>query len=721
MPPRLIFHHRLRVAPLLASLVGCLLIGSLAAAEQSIAEAAGAATSSALVAEPSTLRQELRALIGSARDRVFPALVSIEVLTEVYYGGRRLTGHVAGSGTLISAAGDVLTNQHVTQRGQRFLCTLSDRREVEADLIGEDPLTDLAILRLRLDELSPGELPVAHLGASADLEIGDHVLAMGSPLSLSRSVSLGIVSNTERVFAGGLFGGEIDDMELEQGQRTGLFTRWIQHDALINPGNSGGPLVNLAGEVVGVNELGGNAIGFAIPSDLAERVAKALIEHGEVPRSWLGLSFKPIRRTGLEQGVLINSVVVEGPAERAGVAAGDVLIKFEGEPLTVRFAEQLPALLDRIASLPIGSTVAFEVLRDGASLTAEIVTERLNKDLGDEKVLVSLGISARQITAKMARDRRLKTTFGVLVSGVRSGGPAQLAEPSLQPEDVLLAVDSQPLSDLRQLSTLLRGLSDGGLTDRDVTEGEPQPLLVEFERRGRNHLTLIEPRRQKDREDPPRELPKPWIGIETQPLSLQLAERLDLGGQRGFRITRVYPGTEAERAGLLAGDVLVGLDGATLQPSSDEDRGLLRRLIRRREIGQMAELALLRDGRSVLLSVTLERTRLSRAEARRHRDEDFEISVRELTFFDRDENRWDEDLRGVLVEQAEAGGWVGLGGVRAGDVVLRFADRPVRGLKSFRSALAAVKEERPQRVVMVVLRGVRTRFQYLEPEWTPAG
>ncbi len=119
--------------------------------------------------------------------------------------------------------------------------------------------------------------------------------------------------------------------------------------------------------------------------------------------------------------------------------------------------------------------------------------------------------------------------------------------------------------------------------------------------------------------------------------------------------------------------------------------------------------------------MTLERTRLGRSEARRHRDEEFEISVRELTFFDRDENRWDEDLRGVLVEQADPGGWVGLAGVRSGDVVLRIADHPVRGLKSFRGALAKVKEQRPTRVVVVVLRAVRTRFQYLEPEWTPAG
>ena len=183
-----------------------------------------------------------------------------------------------------------------------------------ARLVGEDPLTDLALLELDLSELEDTSrpLPVAAFGDSDALEIGDYVMAMGSPFSLSRSVSLGIVSNTERVFAGGFGSHDIEEMELAAGQRTGLFTRWIQHDAVISPGNSGGPLVNLAGEIVGVNELGGSSLSFAIPSNLAARVSATLAESGEVERSWIGVSFKPIQRTGLDAGVLISSVVRPG-------------------------------------------------------------------------------------------------------------------------------------------------------------------------------------------------------------------------------------------------------------------------------------------------------------------------------------------------------------------------------------------------------------------------
>ncbi|MCB1035122.1 MAG: trypsin-like peptidase domain-containing protein, partial [Acidobacteria bacterium] len=262
---------------------------------------------------PQELSEDLRQLISQARDRVFPALVNIEVLQVGYYNGEEVKGRSFGSGTIISAEGHVLTNYHVTSGGQRYTCTLADRQEVEATLVGDDPLTDLAVLKLDLSKLE-GKLPVAVLGDSSSVEVGDHVLAMGSPFALSRSVTLGIVSNAERVFAGGLDGGALS---LGSGETTGLFTQWIQHDALINPGNSGGPLVSLDGEVVGVNELGGNSIGFAIPADLAREVAQALVEHGQVPRSKIDAAFLPVRDPGLPRGALISSLDEDGAAARA--------------------------------------------------------------------------------------------------------------------------------------------------------------------------------------------------------------------------------------------------------------------------------------------------------------------------------------------------------------------------------------------------------------------
>ncbi|MEM8963832.1 MAG: PDZ domain-containing protein [Acidobacteriota bacterium] len=675
-----------------------------------VAPIAIAETTASTTIDGSDLRAELRRIIGQARDRVFPALVSIQVITVDYRGGREIKGGTTGSGTIISQDGHVLTNQHVTAGGERFTVTLSDKREVEADLVGEDPLTDLAVLQIKRDELDDPDTPlaVASFGDSDQLETGDYVMAMGSPFSLSRSVTLGIVANTERVFAGGFGRDDVEAMELSQGQRTGLFTRWIQHDALIHPGNSGGPLVDLTGEIVGVNELGGNAMGFAIPSNLAKRVSAALIEHGEVERSWIGASFKTIRRTGLEEGVLVNSVVLGGPAERAGIAAGDVVTSLDGEPVTVRFPEQLPLLLDQIASRPVGATIAFGVQRDGTVEIANVVSEKLEKDVGRELALHDWGMNVQAITSKMARDLRLDDADGVLITGVRAGGAAQTAEPPLSAGDVLRAVGAVAVPDLTTL-----------VERYEVLEDSTEPVLVAFDRAGKNQLTLLEPRDDRV-DDPPRELPKGWIGAAVQPLAPALTRALALDENlRGFRVTRVYPGTEAAASGLMVGDVVTAVDGEPLEPNGVQDNGLWTRRIRTLSIGAQATLDLLRDGTPTQLSVPVERTRITPDEARRHRDDDFELAVRELTFFDRDVNLWNEDTKGVLVEQVEPGGWTFLGGIRPGDLVLSIADQPVRGLKSFRAAMTKLKEDEPERVVFLVLRGVETHFQYVEPEWTP--
>lgn len=661
-------------------------------------------------------RSELRRVIAEARDAVFPALVSIGVVTVQYNGGKEYKGRSVGSGTIISAAGHVLTNQHVTTNGRKFVCTLSDKREVPARLVGEDPLTDLAVLQLELDELEePGApLPVGTFGDSSQLEIGDHVMAMGSPFSLSRSVSLGIVSNTERVFAGGFGSDDVEEMELEVGQRTGLFTRWIQHDAVISPGNSGGPLVNLSGEIVGVNELGGATLSFAIPSNLAARVSAELIAKGEVERSWIGVSFKPIQRTGLDAGVLINSVVLDGPAGEAGIQAGDVMVRLAGEPLTVRFVEEVPLLLDRIASAPVGSSFEVEILRDGERISTRITTGRLEKDVGEQRAFPAWGLTAQGLTQTMARRWRLESARGVVVTGVRRGGAAQLAEPPIEAADLVRSINGRAVESLGDLIAIYDELYGVAAQDGDDS---PEELLFELDRRGTNRLAVLTPRGD-DQDDPPRELPKAWVGVATQPVVPQLAERLGVAAG-GFRVTRVYPDTEAAAADLQVGDVIVAVDGEDLSVAGSQDASLLARRVRSLEIDDTAVLTVRRGRETHDIPVVLERTRLSKEEARRHDDGDFEVSVRELTFFDRDENRWDPEIRGVLVENVDPGGWAGLGGLRPSDLVLRVGDVPIRGLASFRRALREIKREQPERVMVVVLRGVKTHFQYLEPDWTP--
>lgn len=659
------------------------------------------------------LRQDLRDMIALARDRVFPSLVNIRVITVRYYDGKERKGQAVGSGTIISEEGYVLTNFHVAYNGKKFKCTLADKQEISAELVGEDPLTDLAVLRLNLAELKDPAivLPAARFGNSDELVVGDTVMAMGSPWALSRSVTLGIVSNTERVLAA--TDDDAGEMRFDSYQRTGIFNQWIQHDAAINPGNSGGPLVNLKGEIVGVNARGtffGGDMGFAIPSSIASTVSARLIELREVPRSWLGLSLKPIKKSGLKEGVLVNSIDKDGPAERAGLQAGDVILAINGEPMTVYFPEEVPPLEKRLADLAIGSTVTIGYRRGETLAETHLVTMKLLKDRGDEAAFRAWGMVALEITERMARERRLESTRGVLVDSVRSGSPAATAEPPLSEGDVLASIGGDAIENLAGLVERYEEIM--GATDL------PDYLIVEFDRKGKHNLTLLKPKPDKDT-DPPREVAKAWVGVAVQPVVAKLATQLGRPQAVGFRITRVYPRTLAVESDLKVGDIIVSLNGERLSPKGVQDAGLFHRKARQLDAEGTAEIALLRNGTEQKVSVKLEQTRMTQEEARRDRNRDFELTVREATFFDRDENRWEDTVTGVIVERLEDAGWADLGGVREGDLIQRIGDREIAGLNEYRAAIQEVTESKPERVVFVVLRGVRTHFQYIEPDWSP--
>ena len=230
---------------------------------------------------------------------VYPALVQIRVISASYDDGRQRKNLVAGSGVIISPDGYVVTNHHVAGKATSIRCFLSSKKELEAKLVGTDALTDIAVLKIDVSSLSPEEqkLPYAKFGSSESLKIGDPVLAMGSPLALSQSVTRGIVANKDMMFPD-LFGSDL----LLDGEDVGLLVKWIGHDAQILPGNSGGPLVNLQGEIVGINEISlggffGGGIGGAIPSELVKKVSDELIAHSVVRRVWVGLNFQPLLKS----------------------------------------------------------------------------------------------------------------------------------------------------------------------------------------------------------------------------------------------------------------------------------------------------------------------------------------------------------------------------------------------------------------------------------------
>ncbi len=375
---------------------------------------------------------DVRAAVESAKSRVFPSVVNITVRTVTYWGGKENKGGSIGSGTIISPDGLVLTNHHVVEDGRTYRVTLADKREADATLVGKDPLTDLALLRIdRASLKDDAPLPYATFGDSDSVKVGEYVMAMGAPFGLSRTVTLGIVSNTERVFTSST-GDDLADQEFDAETSSDIFTRWLQHDALINPGNSGGPLVNLSGEIVGVNTRGGTGMGFAVPANLARAVAGQLAEKGEVVRSTIGVALKSVKRSGHADGVLVNSVQADGPAGKAGIKPGDVLIEMDGAPLSARFPEDIPLIARTIADRPVGSQVQFKVLRAGETISATLTTEKLLREKGDEAAFRMWGFSAREITERLARNRKLDDRKGAIIFGVRPGGPAAIAEPALQ-------------------------------------------------------------------------------------------------------------------------------------------------------------------------------------------------------------------------------------------------------------------------------------------------
>lgn len=696
-----------RVPLLVATLMGWVFLAPLNGSAQTSPE-----VDPAELQKAEELRRDMRQMMKLARDRVFPALVNIHVITVNYWGGKEHKGRSVGSGTIISSDGHVLTNYHVAQNGKKFRCALADKLEVSATLIGEDPLTDLAVLQLDLSELPSGsKLPVAQFGDSDLLEIGDTVMAMGSPWALSRSVTRGSVSNTERILAGEE--DEAGELQFDRDQRTGIFNRWIQHDAPISPGNSGGPLVNLEGAVIGVNTRGsvmGGDMAFAIPSNVARAVAAELIKHGEVPRSWYGFSIKSIKKSGLKEGILVDSVISDSPAAQADLRVGDVILQIDDAARTIWYPEQIPPLLKELAERPIGSSVRLTVQRGDERRVISIASEKMNRDKGEEAAFRGWGMTGQEITERMAHNRRLDSPEGVLVSSVASGSPAQIAEPAISEGDVIRSIDGRRVHSLEEFVAMYRGIQDA--------ETSPEFVLVEFDRNGKSHVTLLKPKPEKD-DDPPREVPKAWIGVATQPLLEKLAKQMGLADVLGFRVTRVYPGTLAAESDLRVGDIITAINGDKLRPRGMQDAGMLQRLVRNLNIGDSAQLTIVRDKQASDISLKLERARLTQEEALRDVNRDFELTVRELTFFDRDENRWDEETKGVIVVSAEQAGWAALAGLRPGDLIQRVDDHVIAGVKSYRAAMERIAEAQPERVVFVVLRGVRTHFNYAEPDWKP--
>jgi serine protease Do len=650
-----------------------------------------------------------QASVARAISQVYPALVQIQVLSPEHSAGREHRQESAGSGIIISPDGYVVTNHHVAGKAVSLRVTLSSKEELDAELIGTDAFTDIAVIKLDLSARKKGALPLpsARFGESAALKVGDAVLAMGCPFALSHSVTQGIVANKDLIVTRAL-----GPRMMLDGEDVGALVRWIGHDAAIAPGNSGGPLVNLDGEIIGINELGIGPLSAAIPSELAKAVAGELIAHGKVRRAFTGAEFQQLLRTvnatePEDPGVLVSGVLAGSPADRAGMKAGDIVLAVDGTNVQARFREELPSFNLLLLTKPIGAKVSFVVKRGDKQLPLTITTELRDDAQRNLKVSEELGVTVRPITALMAREMDKSDTKGVLVAGVRPGGPADQAVPSLQRGDVIAEIAGKPVADEAGFFALIKELAP---------PGPPQPRVVAFERENQKLLTVAEIGLRQP-QPPPADARKAWLPVGTQVLTRKLATALGLKGKKGVRITEVFPHSQAATAGFRIGDVITHIDGIAVEASEPHDSPVFDAMVRAYKLGSKAEFTVLRDGKPLQLTAELDEGPKQEHEMRTYEDVPLELHARDLSLFDRFRRHLAEDFKAVLLTQVEAGGWASVGGLRSDDLVLAIDGQRINQVSDLEAQLQAIAKRHPKQVVFLVRRGAHTLFVELLPKW----
>ncbi len=352
-----------------------------------------------------------------------------------------------GSGVITSADGYIITNNHVIEEADEINVRFANHEEFEAKIIGRDPKTDIALIKIETKE----DLPHVAMGDSDSLRVGDWVVAIGNPFGFEQTVTAGIVSGKGRHLG------------------SGAYENFIQTDASINPGNSGGPLFNLRGEMVGINTAiysrsGGNiGIGFAIPVNMAKNVINQLKTTGKVTRGWLGVMIQNVNQDLAQQfglhkpiGALVGEVSPDSPAEKAGIMAGDIIIKFDKKEITQM--NMLPAI---VAQTPVGEVVKVTLFRDGKKETVKVTIAKLKEDdLSTEAAKESslLGLSVQELTPELAKSLKLKDEEGVIVSNVEQGSVASIA--GVRRGDLILEANRQEINNMGDYSKVMEKLKE---------------------------------------------------------------------------------------------------------------------------------------------------------------------------------------------------------------------------------------------------------------------
>jgi len=423
-------------------------------------------------------RADFVRVINAAKRKVFPVIVYLKPIQETFEEGEQAERQIIGSGVVISADGYVVTNYHVAEKATKIRAVLANEKQVNVTVVGLDQDTDIALLKLELDE-EDEPLPFAEFGSSSDLEEGDFVMTMGCPLGLTRSVSFGIVSNTKRYL----------------GSELSRYNLWIQTDAAINPGNSGGPLVNVHGEIVGINTLGTSwyeNIGFAIPSNTVGAVVRELKEHGKVQRAWTGITFQALKDfesntiVDADRGVLVAHVEPDSPAAEAGLAPQDLILSLNGESVDGVFVEDLPGIRSAFASLEARKPAQLSVDRDGRPVPLQLTPIVKGEVEGDDFDCKEWQMTIKEINKFADRQMYYFRKKGVYVQGVKYPGNAQNSR--VRSGDILIDIGGTEISSLEQAKKAYEQLDRKAKGERKVLlkvlrNGVPQLVLLDYNKR----------------------------------------------------------------------------------------------------------------------------------------------------------------------------------------------------------------------------------------------
>jgi len=432
----------------------------------------GAVSAETEQTEPYLALEAFSNSIADIAKRVGPAVVNIDTVRMVktqspsfedpifrrFFGGefeefrRTIPQKGTGSGFIINQEGYVFTNEHVVRKADKIKVTLSDGREFTGEVIGSDVTSDMAIVKIQADHL-----PTVTLGNSDKLRVGEIVIAIGNPYGLQQTVTMGVVSAKGRSIPAGT-GGH-------------TYRNFIQTDTAINPGNSGGPLLNIKGEVVGINTAiipYAQGIGFAIPINIAKRNIDDLINLGKVRRSWLGVYIQEVtpeiaKQFGLPEdtnGVLVGDVIKDSPAEESGIERGDIIVRVNDEEVN-----SPGELQDKIRSIEIGEKANVEVVREGKEISfvvkiGEMPTLEEEGEYPKEKVFsVQTGLKVEAVTSEVAKELELPQVKGLVITEVIPGSSAD--DMCLQPGDVILEANRIEISSVDEWEELINKLEPG--------------------------------------------------------------------------------------------------------------------------------------------------------------------------------------------------------------------------------------------------------------------